>query len=53
MLYIPGHITRACDYLVIVNKPTAWEVPSVTRQLSTDTYISFSGFKTVNWTYIV
>lgn len=42
--FLPSHIARTSDNLVVVIKSTARQVPSVTWEFSANSYISFPSF---------
>lgn len=54
--YVPqgaSHVPRTSDNLVVVIESTAGQVPSVTREFSADSYISFSSFKTIDGANVI
>ena len=49
----PSHISRAGDYLVVIEKPATWQIAVVTRQFTAHSHVALTCLQTVYWTNVV
>ena len=50
---VPGGVTRASNYLIVVDEPAARQVPGVAGQFAADAHVPLAGLQRVDRAHII